>query len=681
MLPDTGGSITYRWLKITIGAVAVLAVVLLLIVAVLRLTRTWMPPTVVPIPQSPAVVVNLEAHPRLIASQSALDSLAASTTSPEYILLMKKADQFYLEYKVDPKQGDTIYPGYFALAYRASGEQRYLEAARDMVINVAKFPRWHSRPESSNFYKIELAYAVGIAYDLLYDQFSPSERKKIETELGDVLDGLLWHMQSRPFRAFWVDAPNSNYYVAYHSAAGLLALCLGDTYPHWQEALAYSYDRLQPSIELFKKDGGWIEGLTYQDFAWGQHGLLFLNALRVNHGPNRLIEDWYTTSVRFALAGILPSGKEQSDFGDNISDPIASFGYLWRARAFYKSPFLDNYLSANLPEPDYPKIPLDAILIEILLKFDTNLPFRPFSEPPLCQHFPGIEWVTLRQDWTNPEGVYLAMKAGYGGWDHNHIDQGSMILAFAGKLFIADSGRGNFSDRRSADINSFYAGPKGHNVFIPAEELQHGYWDDFTMYSDNSKYRQADAKILDFSDTDSQTSFVMNLDGAYPSSGLKHWRRCVVWQKPGAELPGGAVMIIDDTDLPGLLNFVTPDGIDPITKRMVSGVEREGRTLKEQNGSHELGVWSWQDGKEIGYIPYEGGEVGPGLEAIHPQGMVIRDQSDPGLNSVITVLLPWDEIAHVVVGEDPDISEPFSVFVDGYLFNFTKDNQGNWRIH
>jgi len=93
-----------------------------------------------------------------------------------------------------------------------------------------------------------------------------------------------------------------------------------------------------------------------------------------------------------------------------------------------------------------------------------------------------------------------------------------------------------FSDRRSADINSIYADQRAY-VFIPAEELQHGYWDDFTMYSDNSKYRQADARILDFSDNETQTSFVMNLDGAYPSSGLKHWRRSVVWQNPAPSFP------------------------------------------------------------------------------------------------------------------------------------------------
>jgi len=61
------------------------------------------------------------------------------------------------------------------------------------------------------------------------------------------------------------------------------------------------------------------EGLTYQDYRVGQHGLLFLNALRVNNGPTSLIEDWYNTSVRFALCRNFTSGRA-GEFGDNISD-------------------------------------------------------------------------------------------------------------------------------------------------------------------------------------------------------------------------------------------------------------------------------------------------------------------------------------------------------------------------
>lgn len=662
---DFDSQTRYRWLRITLGLVTTIAVILGLIIYMARALTSWVPPKFFPIPQAPNVMVALKEHPRLIADNRALIALQESSLSPEHALIMKKAEQFYAEYKIDPKKGDTIFPGYFALAYKISGDEKYLEAARRMVLKVAKFPQWNRRPESSNFYKIELAYAVGLAYDILYDKFSLKERKKIEEDLALVLDGILWHIQGKPSKTFWTDAPNSNYFVAWHSAAGLLAICLGDRYPRWQEAVNIAYSGVSKSLDIFKRDGGWIEGLTYQDFAWGQHGLFFLNALRVNDGPNKLSEEWFRTSVLFALAGILPSGTEQVNFGDNISDPIASFGYIWRSRAFFNSPFLDDFLSLYLPDPDYPLIPLDSILMEAILQHDPTLPLSEFPEPSPCQYFPGIEWVALRQDWIDKSGFYLAMKAGYGGWDHNHVDQGTMILAFGGRTFIADAGKGDFNARKKFEVNNFYGGPHGHNVFIPGTADGSCAWNDFSMYSDNSAYRQTDAKIIEFVDTFNSTSFTMILDGAYPSEGLTRWRRTVLWLKPGAELPGGAVLIIDDTDKPGKINLITPF---KISTRKAGEYEREGISIINENA--ELGIWGFQPDTEIEYKALP--------ESFGLNRLQIADKSGKGLSSVCTVLLPHDEIAHVVVEEDKE-KEPFSIFVDGFLIEFRRDNDGNWK--
>ena len=187
------------------------------------------------------------------------------------------------------------------------------------------------------------------------------------------------------------------------------------------------------------------------------------------------------------------------------------------------------------------------------------------------------------------------------------------------------------------------------------------------MYSENVAHRQADAKITDFVDTPEQTSFALNLDGAYPAENLARWRRTVVWWKPGAELPGGAVMIVDDTDAPGQVRFITRLAV---SERTAVGYAREGRVI--DGGEHQLGIWSWQEGTEIEYITEE-------LNTDNLRALAIKDKSGAGLDNVITVLLPWDEIAHVVVGEDAR-QPPISVFVDGYLVEFRRNESGDWRM-
>lgn len=539
-----------------IGAFVLILAAIVIFTAIYRRLEYWKTPELVPIPDAPPVEIQLSSHPRLVADQDAIDALANSPDSPEHRRIIAKAAELYDGYLDDPLQGDTIYPGYFALAYRISGEERYLDAARDMVLNHCKFPEWRRKPESANFYKIELAYAVGLAYDLLYDEFSDAERRKIESGLTDVLKGLVWHIEGNPSKPFWFDAPHSNYYVAQHSAAGLLAICLGETYPDWHRALNFAYDGLEPSIAQIEHDGGWIEGLTYQDFCWGQHALLFLNALRVNNGPNRLADDWFKTSALFALNGILPSGEEQINFGDNIKDPIASWGYLLRAKPFFNSPFLDEYVNRYHPVIDYPDFPLDAILINAILEHDPSLPIGEFEEPEPCQYFPGIEWAVMRENWTNPKSFVLAAKAGYGGWDHNHIDQGTFILAFNGETYITDPGRGNFKDREDPSTNMIFGGPIGHNVFLPDEYIVTGSWDNFSMYNENTEFRQADAAISDWIDNPQVTSFSMDLSGAYPWSQLKSWERQFEWQKP-SDGNEGRLIIEDHLDTKGIVQFVT----------------------------------------------------------------------------------------------------------------------------
>jgi len=657
-----------RRLRVILGAAITLVVILGLILVATRRLEYWSPPGVVGIPRAPRVTVALESHPRLVVTADAIDALAGNPESPEYSRIMAMADRFYDEYLVDPLQGDTIYPGYFALAWRISGEERYLDAARDMVLRQCRFPRWRSQPESANFYKIELGYPVGLAYDLLYDEFTDRERIGIERRLSEVLDGLLWHLQGNPSKPFWYGAPHSNYYVAQHSAAGLLALCLGDAYPGWEEALAFAYDGLRPSIELLEKDGGWIEGLTYLDFCWGQHAFLFLNSLRVNRGPNRLEEDWYRTSVLFALAGILPSGTQQVDFGDNIADPIASFGYLWRARSLFDSDFLDDFLERNIPEPDWPRIPLDALLVQAMLEFDPSLPLGALPEPEPCLYFPGIEWAMLREDWTNPDGFYLATKAGYGGWDHNHVDQGTFVLAFDGVTFVRDPGRGDFNERRDECINMIFGGPMGHSVFVPAGPSGELHWEDFTMYSSNERYRQADAAIVDWESTDECASFRMVLDGAYPSEDVTRWRRHFVWREPIAELPGGAVLILDEIDVEGRFQLATSMSVG-------ERIRDEGFTIRDESlTDRPLGVYSYSVPRNS---HREFLELLTNSERLNSVA-VFTDQFE-GVFLQLTVLLPYDDIAGVVCEGYSD-EDTIGAFVDGFAFEFQKDENGDWRF-
>ena len=90
------------------------------------------------------------------------------------------------------------------------------------------------------------------------------------------------------------------------------------------------------------------------------------------------------------------------------------------------------------------------------------------------------------------------------------------------------------------------------------------------------------------------------------------------------------------------------------------------------DGTSQLGIWCYQRGKEIDYQAEN-----LGADDLH--AVEVTDTSGAGLTTVVTVLLPYDNIAHVVVGENKGV-EPISIFVGPYLFDFERDAAGEWEL-
>lgn len=79
---DTRDYDRYRWLRVLLGAIVVIAVVIAGVTLVIRFLTTWAVPGVVPIPSAPQISLKLHDHPRLIANDLTIESLAASKIPP-----------------------------------------------------------------------------------------------------------------------------------------------------------------------------------------------------------------------------------------------------------------------------------------------------------------------------------------------------------------------------------------------------------------------------------------------------------------------------------------------------------------------------------------------------------------------------------------------------------------------
>ena len=69
-----------------------------------------------------------------------------------------------------------------AMAYRLTGDARFADHARDVMLTAAAFPDWNP----SHFLDVaEMATALGLGYDWLYDRLTPAERATIKRALLD----------------------------------------------------------------------------------------------------------------------------------------------------------------------------------------------------------------------------------------------------------------------------------------------------------------------------------------------------------------------------------------------------------------------------------------------------------------------------------------------------------------
>ncbi|HYD83844.1 MAG TPA: heparinase, partial [Opitutus sp.] len=168
-----------------------------------------------------------------------------------------------------------------AMAYRLSGDARFAAHAKQVMLTAAAFPDWNP----SHFLDVaEMATALGLGYDWLYDELSADERAAIKRAL---LDKALAYVKpayarvdptriSFPFvqgnlTNNWNQVCNGGFLVA--------ALAIAEDEPELARAvIAGVRETLPHAMEAYRPDGAYPEGPVY----WGygtRYNVLILAAL------------------------------------------------------------------------------------------------------------------------------------------------------------------------------------------------------------------------------------------------------------------------------------------------------------------------------------------------------------------------------------------------------------------
>lgn len=363
---------------------------------------------------------------------------------------------------------------YLSLAYLMTGDKRYSNKLKEILLDVIKSKTWGSsemlarRPAwHADLGVAHKSYLSAIAYDAVYNDLSTTEKKRIAEELYRLgVEPSLGDWLLEPTRIHSLNSMGHNWWTSCVCMGGILALSLQNeledakegaqaVYDYLPEWFLFAGDVLQQKAKTFDEAGGMYESLNYANFGI-QEALQFWVAWKNMH-PSASLPDVpqlkdlssFFAYVSYPRTGILYN----INFGDSHKNVAAESSLmllyalgiqdknmLWYISQVESGQHRDGYF-LNRPM---------GFLYTPSLKSAPEVPDLKQS-----QLFADFGWATMRNSWKK-DATMLAVKSGH-TWNHSHADANSFILFHKGVDIIKDAG------------NCWYPNPAYRNYFFQSQ--------------------------------------------------------------------------------------------------------------------------------------------------------------------------------------------------------------------
>lgn len=482
---------------------------------------------------------------------------------------------------------DVMKMEYPALAWQWTGDRKYADALRSMLLKVAATPSWANAemmardPQwRSELQMAHRSFQCALAYDAIYNYLSAADR--------DAIARGLWRLAGEPLLGDWLLEPSRihslnsmghNWWTSCVGMGAILAMAIGNEVPEAAAAaeaavealpewFAFAGDAIQQKPRTFDRAGGMYESINYASFGITEALLLRLAWLNSHPGAKledieqmRLLPDFFA-HVSYPRTGMLYS----INFGDSHKNVTGESSLLLAYAMGVKDPATLWYARQIEAGQHREGMPLT---FPMGLLYTPDLSAAP-AEPalPLSKLWRDFGWATMRDSWKK-DARMLAVKSG-ATWNHSHADANSLILFDKGVDIIKDAG------------NCSYGKPEYRNYFF-----------------------QSDAHN------------VVKFNG----EGQPRYQ-----QYHGASLPGSLHNLLDD----GHTRYVMADGTGPMS-HLLSRNQRHYLWLGDvilvidDLHSHEPGTWEWlwhpngEVRKRGGDIEITNGEARATIRPLYPQ--------------------------------------------------------------
>lgn len=416
-------------------------------------------------------------HPRLLATTADFQKVREQVEpggllEAQWNLLRKKADAVLTEPPVKYELPDGVRllevsrkvlgrVQLLGLAFQVSGDVRYRDRLWQEMEAVTQFADWHPVHFLDT---AEMTAAVAIAYDWLYDAWTPEQRKQLREAI--VEKGLKPGQVAYRGTAWWPKCEH-NWNQVCNGGLTMGALAVGDEEPALAgEILATAIRMVPRAIQHYAPDGAWAEGPGYWAYAT-TYTVYMIASLETATG-----RDWGLASIPglnlagdFPLCMNGPSGRS-FNFADAGDGAVHAPAMYWLGKKFERPDYDEFERAFAVKSP----MPLDLLWSASRSPMESNC-FPVFG---LGHYFRETEVVALGVS-GDSKRFYVAFKAGDNKANHSHLDCGSFVLDAFGQRWILDIGSDDYNlpdyfGKRRWEYYRLRA--EGHNTLVLNPDTQ-----------------------------------------------------------------------------------------------------------------------------------------------------------------------------------------------------------------
>lgn len=429
-----------------------------------------------------------------------------------------------------------------AMAYLLTGEKKYLDGAKQWVFASLDYPTWGLGGTNNMDLAAGHQFAgIGLAYDWLYGDLTPEERRTIREKLLPRGNTMTRGAESGP--GWWRHSYMQNHQWVSVGGLATAAFAICDDAPEAKAWVHLAHDKFATTLDTLGDDGASHEGYGYWEYGC-EYIMRYMELARDMLGidlyrSGGVPHPWLKNNALYAMHLATPIefwDRRQCviDMGDCPRHHWYGPSYLLRnqARRFAGSPeaSLAQWLAREIEDRGVDATASGHYLN--LVWFDPALPEKPQADFPTLHHFEDLGIVSARSSWDGP-ATHLLVKCGpplghkhvdsprdYGA-GHVHPDCGHITLVRGGDFILRDDG---------------YVHPKSaatHNTLLVDGQGQKGGGKDWFRFQQWVAEPGA-PRILEASSAPDRDTVVCDPTEAYPKElGLKQWTRRIEFHKPG----------------------------------------------------------------------------------------------------------------------------------------------------